>query len=194
MRFTLNRNQTWLLFLPILLITVVRNLHLETHVHYFKNNLAVIRSIWLLNACLIAIYQAYLVTGFLNYIKSKSVLIKLNTLVAPVFFTVTTCVSLFKTFIQPTLFAVDQYGNTISPSMGLFGWAVFLLFALSIINIIYINNKVVANRVVLLRDIEEQLYAKFNFTEPLKNLLSATYGLILIDVAISVAFTLIARI
>ena len=194
MRFILNRWQTWLLFLPIFLITVTRNLHFEAYSPYFKNNLALFGTIFLLNCCLIAWYQAYLVIGFLTYVKSKSLLVKINTYVAPVFFTYIVCISLFKTFIQPTLFEVDGQGRSIAPSMGVFGWGLFLLFALSMINFIYINNKIVANRVVLLRDIEDQLYTKFNFTEPLQNLLSVMYGVIAISFAISLAIKLIATV
>ncbi len=192
MRFTLNRYQTWLLCLPIFLISVVQNLHFEVYAPYFKN-LAVIRSIWLLNASLITCYQAYLVIGFLNYVNSKSLLIKINSWVAPVFFTCVACVSIFKTFVQPTLFEVDEFGRSIAPTMGVFGWGLFVLFVLSIINITYINNKVVANRVILLRDIEEQLYAKYNFTEPLKYLLSTIYGVIFISMVISFASKFIQR-
>ena len=194
MRFTLNRWQIWLLFSPLFLITIARTLHLEIYSPYFKNNPGIFRSIYLLNGCLIAWYQSYLVIGFLNYVKSKSLLIKLNTLVAPVSFTFVCCISFFKTFVQPNLFEVNELGQPIAPSMGVSGWTLFFLLALSLINFMYINYKVVTNRVALLRDIEDQLYAKFNFTEPLKNLLSATYGVIAIAYAISLAIKFITKV
>lgn|GEM_PF-5576595 len=194
MRFILNRWQTWLLFSPIFLITITRNLHFEVYSLYFKNNRALFGTIVLLNSCIIAWYQAYLVVGFLNYVKSKSLLVKLNAYVAPVLLTFINCVSLFKEFIQPTLFEVDDQGRSIPPSMGVFGWTLFLLLALSMINFVFINNKVVANRVALLRDIEDQLYTKFNFTEPLKNLLLAMYGVVITGIAISFALKLIASV
>lgn len=178
MKYTLNHWQTLLLFLPVFVFMSTSKLHLEAYSEYYKNNREIFSLLSLLNLCVIEWYQTYLVAGFLNYVESKSLLLKLNSYVAPVFFSCILCVSFFKRFVQPTLFEVDNFGRQLAPGMGVRGWAMFFLLALSILNFIYINNKVVANKIALLRNRDDQQYAKLNFTDPLKNLLSTTYGTI----------------
>ncbi len=179
MRIKLNFWQTLSLFLPIVIGFIIIDIPHATFADHSMNVLAIANFLFVINCCMVILYQTILALRF-NYISGvKSNLFKWNALIPAIFISMYFLYVFYLTINSPTYHS-PRYNNgpiriTQYDTMGLL-IELFLLH--SFITFYFINNAFVSRQIKTIKNDSEQEHLRSEFLIPMRRLVKISIWVI----------------